>query len=552
MPLAFWLLAGAIVLWAISTRLALDGATYFDAEDALFYSVNIRLHRYDLYDAAGSGWQLLCTAIDAWLPRTADAAVAGKLVACVSGTALLPLMYFTLIGLGVRGSLAGVVTFFFSGAFAPWWYSLQPDKYVPQLLLIALALGLVMTRKRPATPTFLMGLGLLYFLAVICHTDSGLICFSIFPLLYRTMRERGVWLAFGQGVLCASVMFAALAVYFAVLLFVLVRPASVAQAFVWLQSYVGAGGEERSWGHWNPWAPLLALAGIGRTVFSTEFLFAFPGFAGRMHAWFPTKILVDDEWFATHLPNWLTYIGLALFPPAIISVTSVLLAGLYAFGGLFRGPDSRILHAVACALCYLVPASVFFFWWEPTNNEFWIAPWYVLVLIIGLLLSNSARERSLVPFIGACAVILILFNGLLGVLPRLDPANDYWLVRQSALVRVLQPGDLVIENGFLASNYLEFLGAPRVFRVDFFAEKSNGIGKRLDLELKQRPVAGSIYVTDLVTDAAAQYEMEASDVQLRNVAAFFADLPAPAKWLSVGGHKVAQYKESNLRSRSEP
>ncbi|WP_271605840.1 hypothetical protein [Bradyrhizobium sp. CCBAU 11434] len=534
------------------TRLVLDGATYFDAEDALFYSVNIRLHRYALYDAAGSGWQLLCTAIDAWLPRTADAAVAGKLVARASGTALLPLMYFTLIRLGVRGSLAVVVTLFFSGAFAPWWYSLQPDKYVPQLLLIALALGLVMTRERPPTPTFLIGLGLLYFLAVICHTDSGLICFSIFPLLYRTLRERGFWAALGQGVLCASVMFAVLAVYFSVLLFVVVRPSSVAQAIVWLQSYLSAPGEERNWGHWNPSAPLLALTGIGRAVFSTEFLFAFPGFATRMHAWFPAKILVDDEWFASHLPAWLMNVGLVLFPAAILAVVAVLLAGLCAFGDLLRRPNPRIVHAVASALCYLVPAFIFFCWWEPTNNEFWIAPWYGLALVIGLLLSGAAWERSFVLFVGTCAGILILFNGLLGVWPRLNPANDYWLVRQSALVRMLQPEDLVIENGFLASDYLEFLGAPRVFRVDFFAEKNNGIGKQLDLELKQRPVAGSIYVTDLVTDAAAQYEMEASDVHLRNVAAFFADLPAPAQWLSAGGHKVAQYKGANLLWRSNP
>jgi len=543
----FWTLFGVILLWGVVSRLALDAHSYFDAEDALYYSVNIRGLKFSLYDAAGSGWQLLCTAIDALLPVSSEATAAGKLVARVAGTLLLPLLYITLVMTTGRVALSAAMTLFFSGAFCPWWYSLQPDKYVPQLLVIAVALAMVMTRKRPPSAAFLITLGLVYFLAVIVHTDSGLICLSIMPLLFQTMQERGALRAFMQGLLSATVMFVALAVYYAVFLLVFIKPAGAGGALQWMESYLAAPQEMRGWGHWSVGSLLLVFVGIGRSVFATEFAFAFPAFAQYMVKQFPDKILVEEKWFGTHLPPWLLEIGLALLFCAVLAVCAVLVAGVIASRDLLRAGRRKDLYAIACVLCYLVPATIFFTWWEPTNNEFWIAPWYGVVLLLGIAVAGKDWRYTTLG-VTASAVILIVCNGMLGVYPRLDAKSDYWQARQGPIARIVHFGDLIVENGFLAANYLEFLGDARVFRVDVFDHTQPALEQGLRHDLDAHPDTKSVYLTDLVTDPTARSKLRGPMPEDGVLERFSKDLPPPAEWIVIDGSRLARYDAPRLHA----
>lgn len=542
----FWTFFTLILLWGLFSRLALNAHSYFDAEDALFYALNIRSLNFTEFDGAGSGWQILCTAIDQLLPVSSEATTAGKIVARIAGTLLLPLLYVTLTLITGRVALAAAITFFFSGAFGPWWYSLQPDKYVPQLAVIGLALALVMTRQKPPTTRFLVALGLVYFVAVTFHTASGLICLSILPVLFRTLLERGVWPAFGQGLLTACVMFAALAVYYVLFLLVLVRPADAQGVREWLMSYLSTPGQTQ-WGHWTITSPLLALVGIGRSIFAIEFAFAFPAVVKQVHVQFPNKILVEEEWFGAHLPSWFPEVGLLLFCCAFLAVCAVVLAAACASRDLLRRERRKDWHALASVLCYLVPAMIFFDWWEPINNEFWIAPWYAVVLLIGITIAGK-DWRLAAKGVAVCAIILITFNGLLGVYPRLDRHSDYWLARQEPIARMAHHDDLIAENGFMAASYMEFIGPAKVFRVDFHAQSVAALKRALRDKLDALPGTGSVFFTDLVTGTA--FPVNPPQVRAPNddiIAHFFESLPLPIEWLVVDGRRLARYDVASLR-----
>jgi hypothetical protein len=446
-----------------------------------------------------------------------------------------------------RVALSAAMALLFSGAFCPWWYSLQPDKYVPQLLVIAVALAMVMIRKRPPSAAFLITLGLVYFIAVIVHTDSGLICLSIMPLLFRTMLEHGVLRAFMQGLLSATVMFVALAVYYAAFLLVFIKPTGAGGALQWMESYLAAPQEMRGWGHWTADSLYLVFVGIGRSVFTTEFAFAFPAFAQYMVKQFPDKILVEEKWFGTHLPPWLPEVGVALLIGAVLAVCAVLIAGIIASRDLLRIERRKDLYAIACVLCYVVPATIFFAWWEPTNNEFWIAPWYAVVLLLGIILAGR-DWRYTTLCVTASAVLLIACNGILGVYPRLDPKSDYWLARQEPIARIAHSGDLIVENGFMAANYLEFLSDARVFRVDGADHTQSALEQALRYDLDAHPDTKSVYLTDLVTDATARSKLRAPTPEDTVLERFSKDLPPPAEWIVINGSRLARYDAPRLHA----
>jgi hypothetical protein len=262
---------------------------------------------------------------------------------------------------------------------------------------------------------------------------------------------------------------------------------------------------------------------------------------------FPDKILVEEKWFGTHLPPWLPEIGVALLICAVFAVCVVFVAGIFASRDLLRIERRKDLYAIACVLCYVVPATIFFAWWEPTNNEFWIAPWYGVVLLLGITVAGKDWRYATLG-VTATAVILIACNGILGVYPRLDPKSDYWLARQEPIVRIAHFGDLIVENGFLAANYLEFLGDARVFRVDVFDHTQSALEQGLLNDLDAHPDTKSVYLTDLVTDATARSSLRSLQPNDDVLEQFSKDLPPSGEWIEISGSRLTRYDAQRLHA----
>lgn len=542
---AFWIGLCVVMLWAIGSRLVLDAHSYFDAEDALSYSLGVQARSFSHFDAAGSGWQLLCVVVDALLPDSAEATAAGKLVARVSGTLLLLILYITLAHVTRRIALSVWTTILFAGSFCPWWYSLQPDKYVPQLAVLAAVLALVVTRVRPLTTRFLVTLGGLCFLATVVHTDSGLIFLSILPLLDRTRRASGLRVALGQGLIFSFVLFSLLGLYFTSFLLLSVKPNGMAEGLRWSASYLGQVEKPDAWGNWRASSPVLALVGLGRSIFTVEFAFAKPAVTQLVAQKFPAKVLVEEVWFASRLPPHLASAGFALLVSAVSALGVCVVSAAIGLRQAWTQDRGTRRHAVASVACWLIPAVAFFTWWEPTNNEFWIAPWYGGVLLIGIG-SASSRWKHAVTAVAASAVILTIHNGLLGILPRLEAQSDYWLVRQESIARLAQANDLVVEYGYMPPYYLELLSTARVFDVNRHGVLAREMLLSLGEELDARPETRSVFVTDMVMNSTSGLS-GFSPARDAVVGEFSRSLPPPAEWFAVEGGKLARFEAAALR-----
>jgi hypothetical protein len=420
---------------------------------------------------------------------------------------------------------------------------------------MAVGLMLTMTRERPPSPRFLVFLGLVYFAAIIVHPVSGLICLSIFPLLYRSMRQRGPVLAFGQGLLTAGVMFAALALYYALFLTLAIHPDDFNSGLRWMMSYTASAGGPQGWGQWSPHSIALAFVGIGRTLFTTEFAFGIPAVAQQVSALFPTKIIVEEQWLGAQFAPWALKAGFALLACAVIAFCIVPGMAAVALVQAIRHRRDANWHALSTALAYLLPATIFFDWWEPINNEFWIVPCYALALVLGLAIA-SANWRFAVPGVAIAAAILTLLNGVFGVYPRLDARSDYWIARQQPLARILTRNDMIVENGFLAGNYIAYLSDARLFRTDYYSASPQLLRLSFKHALDAAPTIRSVYVTDLVTDTTAT--SNPLHVRLPNggiLEQFFQSLPPPNAWISVDGRRLGRYDAVSLRahlSRTAP
>jgi hypothetical protein len=314
-----------------------------------------------------------------------------------------------------------------------------------------------------------------------------------------------------------------------------------------MSSYMQVAGDPTGWGNWNVHSLALAFVGISRSVFTTEFVFGIPTLASRLGAMFPDKILLEEQWLGAQFPPPLLYVGLGLLACAVVAVCAVLCAGALAFINSVHHHRQTNWHAIATASFYLVPATIFFDWWEPTNNEFWIAPWYAVALLLGITIS-SENWRYAVPGVATAAVILIALNGLFGVYPRLDAKSDYWLVRQQPLAHIATRNDLIVENGYMAENYIEYLSAAHVFRVDYRGATPEKLVQSLGETLKSLPGTKSVYVTDLVTDTSATSNPLHIDISNGDtIERFFKALPPPTEWLTIDGRRVARYDPQMLQ-----
>ncbi len=546
-PKAFWVGCGVVLLWGVVSRLMLNAHSYFDAEDVLRYATIVRERDFANFDAAGSGWQLICAAIDALFAPLGEATEAGKFLSRIAGTLILPILYATLALTTGRVALSLALTMLYSASFGPWWYSLQPDKYVPQSFVIAIALFLIVTRKQLPGWGFLVGMGLVYAAAILMHSASGLICLSIVPVLMQTMRRRGALSAMLQAGLVGMVMCSTLVVYFSLYIDAFVNSQSTGESVAWLMSYTATPSESRGWGHFSLASLLLVCVGLARTVISTEFAFAIPQVYDYFHNVFPAKILLEEQWFARQFSSTAVYSGLVVLCSATVLVCTTVAVAVVGLHRFFQTADDQLKHAFYSTVCWLLPAFIFFAWWEPQNNEFWISPWYGIVIIIGLILTTSV-SRFLIFLVSLSAVFLVVCNGLFGVLPRLSPESDYWQVRQGALARHAGRCDLVLEFGYLPVNYLMFMSEARIFPIEAGGETEAIILQSLRNELELNKSTKAVYVTDLVwnaTSVTSPYPAAKSQIVER----FSQRLPAPDEWIEMGGRRIAKYDASTLLLR---
>jgi len=120
---------------------------------------------------------------------------------------------------------------------------------------------------------------------------------------------------------------------------------------------------------------------------------------------------------------------------------------------------------------WLLLYSVFFWWWEPFNIEFWIALlplWGFWIMAGWPSASSEANHTDTVPgkissilktaylIIPMILAILLFRSNLAPVKAAGDPINDYYYLMTTALQPEMAPDDIVVTRGNILDVYIPF------------------------------------------------------------------------------------------------
>jgi hypothetical protein len=346
-------------------------------------------------------------------------------------------------------------------------------------------------------------------------------------------------------------MTAFLALYYYIFLTIFIKPSNINESLQWLLSYTGIPGEERSWGHWELKSIFLSVLGLGRTILTSEFLFGIPEFMSAATNTFPYKIFVEEKWLGQSFQLWQLKVGAVLLGLSIVLL--LMLVG-EVVKVLFRSCCEKQLRfgfEIAVVLCYLLPAIVFFSWWEPSNNEFWISPWYAICMVSGFVLANSSSDH-LYLIAGLSGLVLCIVNGFFGVYPRLNPKNDYWLETEKAVSNQAKNGDLILEYTYMAVSYAHYLSNAKVVELPTYiiCQNPKELSNAMNDYLEKNKIHGYIYLGPIAT------EVGYSKISLypnlthcdQQVSLFIGRLYPLTELIDVGGKKIPRLTAASFQN----
>ena len=358
-------------------------------------------------------------------------------------------------------SLAG--TALVVGSFGFWFYSVCVEVYIIPLFFLLAALYVL---TAPAlTPQKLAAVGALHGLAMVFHQAHVLFGLVVLAALWVRRENLGGRMASGLG-LYLGVGTLVVVVSYGIALATL-GLTSPEEAWLWFTQYA------HQTDYWNPAAAsTVAKAGVGftRSFVGMHFAFALEPVQALMQRAFPDKFLSDEVFLVQDLSAPVAYVLLTLS-----AAVGVMIVGAFALGlRHVRALTSEQTALAQMVAAWLVVYTLFFFFWEPHNVEFWI-PQSVCVWVLVVLFWSTGSERDgkrTAAFFAGLAVILMAVNYFGTVRFAQDPDRDIYRYAVQPLAEVTRPGDvLVLGRSHLMQDYVYYLTEAQVLGIDLvFAE----------------------------------------------------------------------------------
>jgi hypothetical protein len=426
-----------------------------EAEDAIYYATSVRAGSPDVHPN-----HLLFEPLNFvfWQATRAlglipDARFAMQALSALAGGAGVLLVYGLSRQVALPRSLAILAAAFLGCSYGFATYSTVADTYV---LPIPFAVGSIWALTVARTPGGFALSGALIGVATLIHQQYAFGCVALFlaaTMLQWTAVKRANWraLAGGLGMFSAAAAGVVALGYGAVGAFVLGH-ADLGETLEWSR------GLSRD-GLWSPPSlrtPILAVVGFVRAVLGINVLFAVDATYGIVQGVWPGRLFDEERFLAQSYlagaPMW--FIAAAIV--AAVGATCVLVWRFWKDRRVAAASDDPFRRRlVVIALCWLTVMAFAVSIWEADNPEFWIG----LVPVVAVLLAIGAdrlapRVRApLFPLVAALGV----FNALSGPIPYADAGTDYYLDRYAAVLKELQPNDVIITNcGYICGGYIQY------------------------------------------------------------------------------------------------
>jgi hypothetical protein len=425
--------AETVTVWgfALLFYVATGADNLTESHDAIYFLQEIEsgqlFHAHHLlYNALGALWIALVETIG----FSRDSADQVRFLDTMFGAGVLT-VFFRIVRdrFGGTRRLAAALTGCLGVSFGLWFYATTVEVYVVPLFFVLLCIHLMLARS--ASTKVWAWLGLFHALAIVFHQCHVLLVVPIAVCLLLTGRE---------GLVRRAAAYAAVAVPLVAVPYLTVMVSlghdTIPEMTRWV---IGYGASDLWWRPAGLGTAQQAALGFSRAFLGGHFAFAFESVREAVGLGLPDSWLNDEAFLVRSLTP----------ASALLCVVAAVGAGAAALGALLmcvragfpkiRGTSLPILAAA------LASYALFFFFWDPSNVEFWLPQaafaWLILASVLAAAPSHERRSVQL-------AVVTMCLLGTANYLGSMkwlaNPANDYYAVKAAALTRQAKPGDLII------------------------------------------------------------------------------------------------------------
>ena len=404
-----------------------------------------------------------------------------NVIAAVS--ALLLIIAITRM-MGIPRFWSILASVFVGSSYGFWQYSVEAETYIlplPMFLLAVMQFYKCMVSEYKIK--YAVGVGVFASLAVLLHQQYVFLAITLWlALLVQHRNDRQI---------VPTLFWSALAMVVVIGAPYLIVASKIHDIHTFMDAVNWSRGLASS-GLWiEPGFSTLpkAAAGLGRTVYGMDFLFAFDSIYNTLTHLFPTKSLVEERFLAEGVLPAVRWACLLLLCLSMVSLFS--LAALVRWRSMDISPLQRSMNYLFMAIVIVVAVTTTL--WEPQNIEFWIPVLPFSAMSVALILSCLRVNRGYALLVSCIMVSSLFLSNLLGsVYPKTQYDLDFWYQAQRPAINNLERGDLIwTEGGYIGNRYLLFY-SPKAILVT--ADDT----AQFETYLRDPNFKGNIYVSSWV------------------------------------------------------
>ncbi|HUX84415.1 MAG TPA: hypothetical protein VMV20_04230 [Chitinophagaceae bacterium] len=331
-------------------------------------------------------------------------------------------------------------------SFGFWFYATNIEVYMPPLFLLLVILYIL--SKTKITSGDFLAVAVLHGLAILYH-QSNIVLVPV--VLIRIWQSRS-----GIRLIPVIARYAAIGIlmvgggYLGISWFVL-GYRSFPAFYGWF-----AGMASMTY-YWNPIALSTlkdAFVGFSHSFIGGHFFFNVPHLSPILHRMLAKHSLDDEMYISRHITPGLSgiiFLAFLVFLVLIGALLVKLLSHRRQYVAPFR-PSTITLTL------FLVCYSVFFYFWMPSNLEFWINQSVVFwVLVLGLSGSSAGVWKIPQPWLSLVLATLLFFVNYFGSMQWLRNLDNDLFYRKVQFVKAhSRPGDIVLlRDDWQLEDYLQ-------------------------------------------------------------------------------------------------